>query len=265
MPLIVAACNIPGVNPGFSHDGSPRSCCGFGVFLWLRRKEKVKGLADYKTKVDIAYDSLIEGILNGMYKPGDRIIISRVAEQNHMSEIPVREAIRRMESEGYLELSANHGAVVSQLLQGIDQIEQIFQIKGALEGFASRLSIDYLSADEFAQLRAQNQKMRHCLDSGALQEYTDLNMSFHMVMYDCIPQKMLVDMIRDLWKKWIITKATFKLAYLRVPASCDEHEQIIALAEEKKYDELEFFVRRHTLESGKQFVELLTSREKETT
>lgn len=221
--------------------------------------KKVKGLAEYKTKVDIAYDALMEGILNGVYVPGDRIIISRVAEQNQMSEIPVREAIRRMESEGYLELSANHGAIVSQLVQEIDQIEQLFQLKGVLEGYAARLSIDYLSTDNIVELHAQNQKMRQTLENGDIREYSDLNVDFHMMMYDCIPQKMIVNMIRDLWKKWIITKATFKLAYLRVPASCDEHEEIIALVEKKKYDALEFFMRQHTLESGKQFVKLLVS------
>ncbi len=214
-------------------------------------------MADYKTKVDIAYDALMDDILNGVYMPGDRIIISRVAEQNQMSEIPVREAIRRMESEGYLELSANHSAIVSQLLQRIDQIEQVFQIKGVLEGYAARLSIDYLSAENIAQLHEQNQKMRQALERGDLDAYSELNVSFHMMMYDCLPQKILVNMIRDLWQKWIITKATFKLAYLRVPAPCDEHDEIIALVEQKKYDDLESYVRQHTLESGKQFVGLL--------
>jgi len=199
----------------------------------------------------------MEGMLNGAYMPGDRILINRVAEQNHMSEIPVREAIRRLESEGYLKLSASHSAVVSPLIQGIDQIEQLFQLKGLLEGYAARLSIDYLSADNIAQLSAQNQKMRKALETGAIREYSDLNVEFHMMMYDCIPQKMIVNMIRDLWKKWIVTKATFKLAYIRVPASCDEHEEIIALAKKKKYDDLEFYTRQHTLKSGKQFVELL--------
>lgn len=214
-------------------------------------------MREYRTKVDIAYDALMEDILNGVYVPGDRILISRVAEQNHMSEIPVREAIRRMESEGYLELSANHSAVVSQLMQEIDQIEQVFQLKGVLEGYAARLSVDYLSADNIAELRTQNQLLKQALDKGDIRGYSDLNVEFHMMMYNCIPQKMIVNMIRDLWKKWVITKATFKLAYLRVPASFDEHEEIINLAEQKKSDDLEFFMRQHTLESGKQFVELL--------
>lgn len=222
-------------------------------------RQQVEDLAEYRTKVDIAYDALMEGILNGVYMPGDRILINRVAEQNNMSEIPVREAIRRLESEGYLKLSASHSAVVSPLMQGIDQIEQLFQLKGLLEGYAARLSVDYLSAENFAALIAQNQKMREALERGAILEYSDLNVEFHMIMYDCIPQKMIVNMIRDLWKKWIITKATFKLAYVRIPASCEEHEEIIALAKNKQYDELEFYTRQHTLKSGKQFVELLMS------
>src|SRR5699024_3824620 len=90
-----------------------------------------------------------------------------------------------------------------------------------------------------------------------LKEYSELNLSFHMKMYEVIPQEMLVDMIRNLWKKWVISKATFKLANSRVPSSCEEHEKIIALAEAKKYNAIELYVREHTQKSGRQFVNTL--------
>lgn len=211
----------------------------------------------YKTKVDIAYEYLMEGLYNGDFMPGDRIVISRLAKENNMSEIPVREAICRLESEGYLELSANQGATVSRLLQSTEQIEQVFQIKGVLEGYAARLSIDYLTPQVFDSLYTQNNKMIAAFEAGNVQEYSELNVNFHLMMYDCIPQKELVNMIRDLWRKWSITKSIFQLVPTRVQSSSEEHERIIELAREKKYDELEFYVRQHKLNSGKEFVNSL--------
>lgn len=211
----------------------------------------------YKTKVDIVYEALMEAIYRGDYVPGNRIVISKVAKDYNISETPVREAIRRMESEGYLEVTANQGAIVSHLLQGTNQIEQIFQIKGVLEGYAARLSIDYLTPEILANLHMQNDKMALALKQNNMQEYSNLNVNFHLTMYDCIPQKELVNMIRDLWQKWAITKAIFKLAPTRVQSSFKEHEKIIELAKEKKYDDLEFYVRQHKFNAGNEFVKSL--------
>ena len=54
----------------------------------------------YKSKVDLVYENLLSGIENGVYEPGKRLVISQLAKDNESSEIPVREAIRRLESEG---------------------------------------------------------------------------------------------------------------------------------------------------------------------
>ena len=58
----------------------------------------------YSSKVDIVYRAILSGIKKGEYLPGDRIVISRVARENGCSEIPVREALRRLESEKLVEL-----------------------------------------------------------------------------------------------------------------------------------------------------------------
>ena len=70
------------------------------------------------TKVDAVYKAIRNDIKKGRYQPGDRVVISRVASENGCSEIPVREALRRLESEKLVELVPNRGALVTRRGQG---------------------------------------------------------------------------------------------------------------------------------------------------
>ena len=85
----------------------------------------------YKSKVDIIYDLLMTDIAKGVYRQDDRLVISQIARQNNVSDIPVREALRRLESEGYVKISANQGATVCAF--SIDRLLEIIRIKSVLE------------------------------------------------------------------------------------------------------------------------------------
>lgn len=202
----------------------------------------------YKTKVDIIYETLLEAIRNSVYKPGERIVISQLAKENSTSEIPVREAIRRLESEGYVEIQANRGPFVKEISP--EKALSIFQIKGVLEGYASRLAIDYLSPVDFKRLREINGEMHACEQRGSLEEYGTLNIRFHLTIYEKLPQRELYDMICDLWKKWGITRSVFAWEPGIVPGSIQDHEKIIQLLEEKQYDAVEQHVREHKFRAG---------------
>jgi len=206
----------------------------------------------YKSKVDIVYDNLFEDIINGNYNPGDRMIISKIAKESKVSEIPVREAIRRLESEGYVKINANQGAIVSEM--DVDMITQIFQIKGVLEGFASRMSIDYLRGEDFEKLKSINRNILQAFNDNEIDRYSELNIEFHLTIYKCIPQREMYNMIVDLWKKWGMTRKVFNIVPTRAGESYDEHEIIIKMLEDKEYDNVETFVRQHKFKAGQQFV-----------
>lgn len=202
----------------------------------------------YKTKVDIIYDNLLKSIQDGLYRPGDRIVISQLAKDSDTSEIPVREAIRRLESEGYIEIQANRGPFVREFSP--EKAMSIFQIKGVLEGYASRLAINYLNLMDFKRLQEINDAMRACEQSGNVEEYSKLNMQFHLSIYKKIPQRELYDMICGLWKKWSITRSVFAWEPSIVPSSIQDHEKIIQLLKQKEYDTVEQFVREHKFRAG---------------
>lgn len=202
----------------------------------------------YKTKVDLVYEMLMEKISRGDYRDGERLVISQISKENKVSDIPVREAIRRLESEGYVSVIANQGAVIRSFSQ--ERITEIFQIKAVLEGYAARLSIDYLTQRDLDDLRALNDKLRKALRDGEEQEYSKLNMEFHLRMYRDMPYRELYGMIQELWKKYSITKTVFSITPSRMQQSIDEHEEIIDLIVRKEHDELERLMRLHKMRAG---------------
>lgn len=212
-------------------------------------------MMQYKSKVDIIYESLMNDITSGVYQCGDRLVIHKIAKDNNISGIPVREAIRRLESEGYVTVHANQGATVN-ILTDSDVLE-IFQLKGLLEGYAARLAIDYLTAEDYAKLRAINEEIRQRQENGNHEDCAELNIRFHTYMYNLLPQARLKEMIDELWKKWQITKTVFKHSPDRTMHSVQEHEEILRLMEQKKYDETEMCVRNHKYRAGYELAEYI--------
>ena len=197
----------------------------------------------YKSKVDIIYDLLMTDIAKGVYRQDDRLVISQIARQNNVSDIPVREALRRLESEGYVKISANQGATVCAF--SIDRLLEIIRIKSVLEGYATRLSIDYVTPALLKKLRILNGQMKKAVDAGNYPKYSELNVKFHMSIYEATPYTELYNMIQDLWRKWSITRSVFAVDPNRMQESTREHEEIIRLLEERQYDQVEQYVRLH--------------------
>jgi DNA-binding GntR family transcriptional regulator len=204
------------------------------------------------SKVEQVYEYLLRQMVEQHYKAGDRLVISQIAKACNVSEIPVREALRRLESDGYVKINANQGAIAIGF--DADSILNIFQIKGLLEGYATRLSINYLSPIDLIKLREINEDLRKAARAQDYATYSDLNVQFHMFIYGKTQKKELINLIQDLWKKWHITTRVFSLAPGRMDISYLEHEQIVCLIEARKYDEVEKYVRVHKFHAAEQLI-----------
>lgn len=81
------------------------------------------------------YDHLYQGIVEGRYQPGQRLVEQRIAEELHVSRTPVREALRQLESSGLVIAERNRGAVVRTVTP--DDIVDLYELRGRLEGLAA--------------------------------------------------------------------------------------------------------------------------------
>lgn len=115
-------------------------------------------------KVDQVYNYLLGKLVKGYYVSGQRIVVSTVAKECNVSDTPVREALRRLESDSYVHVEANQGAVAIGISR--ESIIHTCEIKGVLEGYAARLSVDYLSPYDIKQLREINEAMHRAEQEG---------------------------------------------------------------------------------------------------
>lgn len=212
----------------------------------------------FKSKVDIIYEELLNDISQGVYKSGERLVISKISKEKGVSDIPVREAIRLLESEGYVQINANQGPIISDFSP--EHLNEIFQIKAVLEGYAARLSCEILTESDFQELLECNHQLCLANEVGDAKRCGELNKKFHLRMYRDIHERELIFMIEELWRKYSITKMVFSLSPERTEGSVKEHEHILDLLRQRKADEVEMTVRAHKLMSGKRMEEQLKSR-----
>lgn len=87
-----------------------------------------------------AYQHLRQAIVEGRYRPGQRLIEQRIAEEFSLSRTPVREALRRLEAEGFVVSEPNRGAAVRSLTT--DDVADLYGLRARLEAYAAELAAE---------------------------------------------------------------------------------------------------------------------------
>ena len=116
-------------------------------------KAKVKRSADLS---EIAFQRLLQAVVSGELKEGERVRESRIAEEWGIGVTPMREAVRRMGALGYLVLKPNHAPVVRKL--SAEDVAQIYGVREALECFALGSKWDSIKDSDLKVLRTVARK-----------------------------------------------------------------------------------------------------------
>jgi DNA-binding GntR family transcriptional regulator len=143
-------------------------------------------------------DALRELITNGQISPGTPLRQRQLAEQFDVSYTPVREALRRLESEGLVVTDVHRGASVSRAES--DELEENFRILAALESLAGSIAVTKMTDEDMAEIEDLYQQVAACdPDDGQLAE---LNRRFHFRVYECARSPMLLLLMRLLWRSF---------------------------------------------------------------
>ncbi len=184
----------------------------------------------FKTKNEAVYETLRRDIIDGKLKPGEKIVISNLAKEFGFSEIPIREAIKKLESEGLLQVTPHVGTMVSKI-DGKEAIE-IYLIRIELESLAANLATPHLKEADLDFLENKIQEMESATDQRNYEKMGALNKDFHLRIYRATPYPYLFKLIVDLWEKVHRTRGVFALVPERAIASVEEHKKILAAIKE---------------------------------
>jgi DNA-binding GntR family transcriptional regulator len=216
-------------------------------------------VTDQTNKQERIYSILRERILAGTYGPGHRLVIAAIARELDVSPMPVREAIRRLEAEGWVVYRRNQGAEVAPVDDG--SWSETMATLALLEGYATAVAAPHLSAADYKALRAINKKMLAALEDLNLVEVSKQNQLFHDTIVERCPNRYLkreVDIAAD--RLHSLRATVFPFIPTRGKVSVDEHEELLALMEAgKPARSIERFAREHKLHTLRAFEERRTA------
>ena len=178
----------------------------------------------FKTKTEIVHTRLHQDIVGGKLRPGQRIIISDLAKEFGFSEIPIREAIRSLETAGLVQFTPHVGAVVSQFNER--EFLEIYIIRIELEALATRLAVPHITAQDLDFLDKNIAKTEKAIRQNRLERIGALNKEFHLRIYQAAPYPYLLGLINSLWEKFELYQSVFSYVPDRAIPSCEEHRQI---------------------------------------
>lgn len=145
---------------------------------------------------ETAYRFLRAGIVEGRILPGTRLPEEDVAAQAGVSRTPAREALRRLALEGFVEVSPNRGARVTDWDER--DVINVFQIRGQLEPLAASLAATNRTDEQLGELDELCERMLSLFGEGAVEVLVDLNMRFHEVLLEASGNPQLLQVARPL-------------------------------------------------------------------
>ncbi|OPX02522.1 GntR family transcriptional regulator [Geobacillus sp. LEMMY01] len=170
-----------------------------------------------------------------------------------LSSIPVREAIRQLEAEGFVEFKPYAGAVVSTINE--KEYVETLSVLAVLEGYATALSSTNVTKEAINELEQLNERMERALEELELERFSELNYEFHSLIYAHCNNTYLEEQIKQIWQRMKRIRAYgFTFVPQRAKASIEEHREIIRLLREQAPPhEIEQYVRQHKINTAEAF------------
>lgn len=199
------------------------------------------------TKEQRAYETIKARIVEGVYGPGVRLVFDQLARDLEVSVVPVREAIRRLEAEGWVTFQRNVGAQVATI--DVDQYRDAMESLALLEGFATATGAPRLDAAALAQAELINTRLRESLAAFDPLGFTRLNHEFHVVLCQATPNAHLRSLLDREWQRLnLLRRTTFSLVPGRAQESVDEHDALLQMIRSGALPgTIERFARQHKL------------------
>jgi DNA-binding GntR family transcriptional regulator len=183
-------------------------------------------------------------IADGSLAEGEPIRQDDVARLFNVSKIPVREALKRLESEGFVTFHRNRGAVVTALTD--PELVQIFEMRAILEANALRMSVPHMLSQTFAAAEAF---CRAFEAEGDVGEWAALNWKFHSCLYEDAGRPLLMSTIRSLnvrLERYLRVQLTLSNGQ---PVAAREHWQILDACRQGDADKASDLVHAHIMKA----------------
>jgi DNA-binding GntR family transcriptional regulator len=210
---------------------------------------------DDSNKIERAYAALREGLLKGDFAPGQRLVVRALGKRFGMSTVPIREALRRLEAEGWVTFERNVGAQVRPL----DEHEYlaVMDTLAWSEGHATALAAPHLTVEDLAEARRHSEEMRAAIERFDPITASQANQAFHAVLRSRCPNEYLNGIVTTAAERVAaMVRTVFPFVPIRTLNAVEEHEQLLGMIEAAaEPDAIERYAREHKLRTVVAYLE----------
>ncbi|WP_293868172.1 GntR family transcriptional regulator [uncultured Alsobacter sp.] len=213
----------------------------------------------HRTKSDLAYAYIRERIFTGELAPGQKLTLALLAELTGMSHMPIREATLRLEGEGLIHSTPHKEMRVAPLSR--HDAQEVFQIRGALEGLSASLACARTDAALLDRLRATNGEFAAAQRVADHWEMGEANWRFHRLILDAAGSGQLANLLEGVWAKCRRFRLGYRLIPGRAAATVKEHDAVIAAFERGDEDAARTSMADHVARASHDLLSMLAADE----
>ncbi len=215
----------------------------------MERADREFPVVQRKNVEDQVYDALREAILSGHFSGGERLTQAELAARLSTSRIPVRDALKRLEVDGLVDVDERGICRVVEFSP--EDLDETYGLRAMLEPRAGSLAVPKLDEEEIQYLHMLADQMVVAARAGDQARYVELNRSFHWTLYEASGWRRLVRIIKTLWAGR--PPLTPMMVSGQLKRSLAEHRGILAAIDARDPQAVEDKLRRHIQAAGRSF------------
>jgi DNA-binding GntR family transcriptional regulator len=203
-------------------------------------------LGKHRTLEELAYADIRRAIVDGTLPPGQRIVPNSLAAAAGVSRIPVLQALRRLESEGFVRITPRKEVVVTEISPA--ESRERFLLMSTLEAMCVREARGRLTPALVARLRAAHQRILAAKTAGNAARAVAADGEFHRMLWEAAALPRVAQILQNLWDRGEYYRA---LMHARrggfASESVAEHDRIVNALERGDVDEAARAIEEHRM------------------
>lgn len=182
-------------------------------------------LDSYKPLRELVFENIRQAIVKGIFAPGERLMEIQLADDLGVSRTPVREAIRKLELEGFVVMIPRRGTYVANL--SIKDINDVYEIRISLDVLAAGLAAERIEPEELEELNRLLLEISEAARTGPMDKIVRLDTAFHDVLYKASRNDRLRNIINNLREQITGIRGTSMRYPGRLADTLEEHRALV--------------------------------------
>lgn len=184
--------------------------------------------------IDKAYTRIRAGIVSGELEPGHHLKEEELAELCEVSRTPIRDALRKLEADYFVERHDNQRVFVASWTN--EDIEDIFTLRAMLEGFAAARAANAITAEQLEEMRGHHEAIKRAiLPDGSIDPdvFMEHNRAFHKIIIDAAKSGRLASMLQRLVEQPVVLRTLVSYQAKDLHRSVEQHAEILDALESR--------------------------------